>query len=83
MHAVNLNDTPLPNIVRGKSGGILVITALGSVIKESTKSDYAASAKFVLPVNGLRSDINEPGHEARYAYPPISFAVKTKTSPWS
>jgi len=31
----------------------------------------------LLPVNGLRSEINEPGHEARHACHPSSYAVKT------
>ena len=76
-----MNDTPVAEMNRRDLCGILVATTLGCAIKIISLAYYAASANLLLPVIGVRSEINEPGHNARHAYFQMSFAVKTKTSP--
>ena len=62
-------------------GGILVAADLVRAIKLSYLVRLSSECIVVVASYGLRSEIYERGHDARHAYRPTSFTVKTSTSP--
>jgi len=71
----------MPAIESVNSGGILVAVDLVQAIKESYLVRLRSECIVVVASYGLSSEINERGHDSRYAYHQTSSAVKTRTSP--